>query len=88
MNRDMQRWRCKFCDAVTLEKDLLTAPSPFCDTYELKGCPRCKDCQEGFVAVCDEPGCIREATSGWPTGDDSDAWGGYRRTCQTHRDLP
>lgn len=83
--REDRRWRCKSCHAVTLEPALLTAPSPFCDTYELTGCPECKDCSEGFTLLCDEPQCIAEATGGFPTGNDADAWGGYRQTCWRHR---
>ena len=31
---------------------------------------------------CDEPGCTREGTCGWPTD------GGYRRTCYKHWEKP
>ena len=82
--RDNRRWRCKSCNAVTLEPALLTAPSPFCDTYELTGCPNCKDCGDCFTLLCDEPNCQREASCGWPTLDGADAWGGYRQTCYEH----
>lgn len=84
--RENRRWRCKSCNAVTLEPALLTAPSPFCDTYELTGCPNCKDCGDCFTLLCDEPGCEQEASGGWPTGNDADAWGGYRQTCYRHRE--
>jgi len=34
---------------------------------------------------CDEPGCTREATSGWPTRPGGTGPnGGYRRTCSKH----
>lgn len=82
--RENRRWRCRECGAVTLEPDLLTAPSPFCDTVELTGCPKCKQCDEGFDPLCDEDGCSAVAGCGWPTGDDADAWGGYRNTCHRH----
>lgn len=82
--REDRRWKCKNCGVVTLEPALLTAPSPFCDTFELTGCPGCKDCSEGFGLLCDEPGCNQEAGAGWPTGNDDDAWGGYRQTCYRH----
>lgn len=83
--REDRRWRCKNCGTVNLETALLTAPSPFCDTFDLTGCPGCKDCQEGFVLLCDEPLCNQEASGGWPTGNKADAWGGYRQTCYKHR---
>lgn len=82
-----RRWKCKLCSGVTLEPDLLTAPSPFCDTYQLTGCPGCKQCDEGFELLCDEPGCNRDASCGWPTGNEADAWGGYRQTCYKHRET-
>ena len=40
------------------------------------------DAHEDALAVwreCDEPGCNRVASCGWPTGD-----GGYRCTCYEH----
>lgn len=86
--REDRRWKCKNCGVVTVEPALLTAPSPFCDTFELTGCPECKDCQEGFGLLCDEPQCNQEASGGWPTGNDADAWGGYRQTCYAHRETP
>ena len=82
--RDTQRWRCRECRAISLSDELLTAPNPFCDTDEIKGCPACKGCTEGFSPVCDEPGCEAEAGCGWPTLDNVDAWGGYRSTCGKH----
>ena len=82
--REKQRWKCNACGAVTVETELLTAPSPFADTYELTACPQCKQCEEGFDLLCDEPGCNSHAGCGWPTGDDSDDWGGYRSTCGKH----
>ena len=82
--RENRLWRCRACRDVTLEPALLTAPSPFCDTYELTACPECKCCDEGFAPICDEPGCNAESGCGWPTGNEADAWGGYRNTCYKH----
>ena len=76
-------WLCMSCSYVSTDADLLRAPSPFDPSAELTGCPNCRDCGE-FRLLCDEPGCGREASGGWPTGDDSDAWGGYRQTCAEH----
>lgn len=83
-SKERQRWKCNVCNTVTVETDLLTAPSPFDGAYKLVACPRCKQCDEGFDLLCDEPGCHRHAGCGWPTGDDRDQWGGYRNTCIVH----
>jgi hypothetical protein len=83
-----QRWRCDYCGAVTLQPALLNAPSPFNADDILAACPNCKQCDVGFTLLCDEPGCNRDGGGcGWPTGDDADAWGGYRNTCYQHSDY-
>lgn len=83
--RDKRRFRCLECWAVCLEPELLTAPSPFAETFELVACPACKQSdQSRIVLLCDEELCGNEAGCGWPTGDDSDQWGGYRQTCYKH----
>jgi hypothetical protein len=82
--REKNRWRCGACCAVNLEPDLPTAPSPFDPTDTLTACPNCKQCNDGFELLCDEPGCNVVAGCGWPTGDDQDEWGGYRNTCSLH----
>ncbi len=79
-----KRWICNSCRSLLMEDWLLTAPSPFDAEMTLTACPRCKQCDEGFMEVCDEPTCMREAGCGWPTGDNNDQWGGYRRTCYEH----
>lgn len=73
------RWRCKSCDAMLAQSELLQAPSPFDQQETLVACPKCRQCSDGFMNICDEPGCNREANCGWPTKD-----GGYRRTCYKH----
>lgn len=82
-----KRWRCKACNQVSFESDLLTAPSPFDHTETLTGCPKCKSCDEGFSMLCDEHGCNREVNCGWPTGVLDDPWSGYRHTCSAHAQL-
>lgn len=84
MDDSRMRWRCRVCNHISTSTELLTAPSPFDPTDALTACPNCKVCDEGFEALCDEPGCTLEAGCGWPTGDMTDAWGGYRRTCSRH----
>ena len=81
--REHRRWRCDNCAVVTLEPDLLTAPSPFDPDATLTGCPACK--YDGdFTLLCDEPGCMLAGSCGWPTGDNNDIWSGYRNTCFAH----
>ena len=82
--KDSTKLKCKACHHVTEYKDVLKAPSPFLPEDTLKACPACKLCDEGFYVLCDEPGCMRVVSCGWFTGDKSDEWGGYRRTCREH----
>lgn len=81
---DHREWKCRSCGAVSVETELLTAPSPFDSTDTLTGCPECKGCSDGFDLLCDEDGCADPAGCGWPTGNYSDRWGGYRNTCGKH----
>lgn len=73
-----RKWQCVCCAAVSVESELLRAPSPFDASDELVGCPACKSA-EGFVELCEMDGCLRGATCGGP-GED----GIYRRTCSPH----
>jgi hypothetical protein len=72
-----KRWKCDGCDEESAEADILRAPSPFDPADELSGCPHCKAIDQ-WVLMCDVPGCKREASCGWPSGD------GYRNTCGQH----
>lgn len=74
-----RKWKCKGCDAILLDTMFLKAPSPFDPMDELLACPECRQCNEGFDGLCDEPGCIQYAGTGWPDGK-----GGYRYTCSNH----
>lgn len=78
MSKPETRWRCVHCSAVTPDSGLLVATSPFDPDDTLTGCPKCKQCNEGFDEMCDEPGCGDAASCGWPSS------GGYRRTCYAH----
>jgi len=57
-------------------------PTP--DSLDVE-CPHCVVTHEWpcpTIGRCDEPGCGRMATCGWPSP------GGYRRTCHDHRGTP
>lgn len=73
-----ERWRCHDCGAITPDAELLHAPSPFDPDDELTACPRCRGVAQ-FDLLCDEPGCDKVGSCGWPTPH-----GGYRRTCYQH----
>ncbi len=66
------------------QTELLTAPSPFDESVLITGCPSCKQCDQGFIAICDEPLCKFSVQCGLPTGDYNDVWGVYRTTCSNH----
>lgn len=72
-----QKCLCKSCDWQGLVSELLTAQNPFDPGETISGCPKCKAIDDAIVA-CDEPGCWREATCGWPSES------GYRWTCGKH----
>gem|GEM_PF-2160498 len=63
----------------------LATPAP--DTLDVE-CPHCVVSHEWpcpTIGRCDEPGCGREATCGWPTRPGGTGPnGGYRRTCGDH----
>lgn len=82
MPRSMQtRWRCADCQHFCWLDELLVAPNPFDQAESITGCPKCKAVNEA-VNACDEPGCMLDASCGWPS-----AGGGYRRTCHRHSKL-
>lgn len=71
------RWLCQSCGWNGDDDELLRAPNPFFLEDTIVGCPNCK-VVENMANACDEPGCDKEATSGFPDP------GGYRRTCGLH----
>ena len=80
---DKKQWRCIGCQAISLESEFLTAPSPFNPNDTLTACPKCLEVEgtTAFEEICDEPGCTEQATCGFPAGEE---FGGYRRTCGKH----
>jgi hypothetical protein len=47
--------------------------------FNLVVCPSCRYLESSIQKCCDEPGCTRETSQGFPTAD-----GGYRQTCYEH----
>lgn len=78
----MKKWKCNRCNAMVKNAELLLEPSPFAPSETLTACPRCKQCEEGFAAICDWPGCRDAATCGHPHPE------GYRQTCGAHYMVP
>lgn len=71
------RWLCQSCDWIGDDAELLRAPNPFDPDSIICGCPKCKAVDD-IINACDEPGCVRQASCGFPTQN------GYRRTCGRH----
>lgn len=79
-----RKYRCSECRAVSIpESEWLTAPNPFDDSDVVIGCPECKSVNSS-VLLCDEDGCNEDWSCGFPTGDNTDRYGGYRGTCSEH----
>ena len=76
----MKRLRCRECDRIFSESEILVAVNPFDCDQAINGCPMCKsvDC---FELICDEPNCTRTAGCGFPTDN------GYRHTCYEHSEF-
>ena len=72
-----RKWKCNSCDFISVETELLKATNPFDKDETIEGCPICKSVF-GFTEICDEPGCTRNASCGFPV------LYGYRRTCYQH----
>ena len=82
---EYSRWECENCGTISFETHLLVAKNPFDCKDNITGCPNCKVVfGENLHAICDELKCDEHAHCGWPTGDNSDEFGGYRRTCGKH----
>lgn len=74
----MKQWLCNRCDEIVNNNDLLSGWNPFDEDENIHGCPKCRQCNEGFHMVCDEPGCTKRVSCGWPSES------GYRQTCHDH----
>ena len=73
-----KRWRCRDCLKISWDEELLHAVSPFDDELELTGCPKCRECNNGFDLLCEEPGCDEKVECGWVVDNQ------YHQTCYKH----
>lgn len=82
----IQRWRCGGCNAIVGDSEWGSVPHPAAPAEdEILYCPQCGEVWGTPASpLCDEPGCDEIVCAGWPTGDATDAWNGYRRTCGAH----
>lgn len=76
-----KKWRCNTCKNLMYDSELLHGKNPFCEDMIVVGCPYCKDIGD-FTGICDEPGCSRDVSCGFPSPD------GYRTTCHEHSESP
>ena len=75
------KWKCRHCDGIFLEKDSITAVNLLGKAEEISRCPICKSVV-GFIRICDERGCRREADFDYTTPE------GHRYTCGIHMKPP
>jgi hypothetical protein len=80
VNKETDRAACDECHSCFPLSDALRAPSPFDPSDELLACPICKSVNS-LSLVCDEPGCERLRSCGFPTAT------GYRSTCWEHSPM-
>ena len=73
------RYRCKVCNWIGGDKEMLKASSPFDAEDTLRACPECKQCTEGFDLLCNISGCKEIGDCGFPT-----KMHGYMWTCYKH----
>jgi hypothetical protein len=69
--------KCRECEWIGETTQLLQAENPFELGDTLYGCPKCRSVN-CFIRLCDEQGCTRDASCGWPSEE------GYRQTCGKH----
>ena len=79
MSAFITKYRCRYCDWLGADSELLKAPSPFDGEDILRACPECKQCANGFDLICSIPGCEGIGGCGFPTRAH-----GYIWTCHKH----
>jgi len=72
-------FRCTECEWCGNEGEIVRFSDPESDQV-WSVCPQCRAAEQ-FENICDEPGCKKVASCGWPSD------GGYRRTCYDHARL-
>jgi len=72
-------WQCE-CGHYFRDSQALHADHPFDQRLRLDFCPGCREVVGGqeLREICDEPGCTKTVSCGWPSEI------GYRRTCGSH----
>ena len=70
--------KCRECDWIGTDTDVLRGANPFNDSESVYGCPNCLSV-DSMQPVCDHQDCWKLATCGTPTKD------GYRSTCGEHK---
>lgn len=73
----MKKWKCKECDTITDDDQILIKNNPFVEKHIIQGCPSCFSVNS-LQIVCDEYGCEKVATFGYSTDD------GFINTCGEH----
>lgn len=71
----IDKWICLECRWIGEHDKLIVGKDPWGD--DVLYCPQCH-LPEHITSACDEPGCTREGTCGFPIDN------GYRRTCGEH----
>jgi hypothetical protein len=74
------KFQCNLCYKIIFNfaTEKLTAPHPFIEGGEIFGCPYCKQCEEGFMPLCDHEDCVHPTSGGAPTPE------GYKFLCYKH----
>ena len=76
----MSQYRCKECRSILHTREILVNKNPFDEDEDIEGCPMCSSIN-CFEIICDEAGCTKVSTHGWPSGNR------YRHTCYEHYSI-
>lgn len=73
----IQEYRCRSCDHVFSDDNILMGKHPFTPDFTVYGCPNCKDV-ENFDVICDAHLCNKDVSGGKPVN------GEYLHLCSDH----